>query len=133
MKICKKCRKEKDESEFHIHKQHGLNSYCKICHKRSCWENDLHRYYNLTVKQYEMMLKSQNGVCAICNKPEIKENKNGTIKRLGVDHCHKTREIRGLLCDKCNRGLGYYNDDPELLEKAALYLKGKLCARKKLN
>lgn len=50
--------------------------------------------------------------CTICG---VKEN-------LVVDHCHKTNKIRGLLCNHCNRGLGHFKDDPELLEFAKIYL-----------
>ena len=42
--------------------------------------------------------------------------------RLAVDHCHKTGKIRGLLCNRHNQGIGYMNDSPELLMKAAKYI-----------
>ncbi len=125
MKICKKCGKEKPRSEFYFDNttKDGLSSYCKSCNSIGAWERTLHHKYNLTVKQYELMLKSQNGVCAICGQPETREDQNGRIKRLGVDHDHSTGDIRGLLCNKCNRMLGEFGDNSELLKKAALYLK----------
>jgi hypothetical protein len=67
----------------------------------------------------ETMLAAQNGRCAICPReisPEI-------ARSLHVDHCHKTGRVRGLLCRKCNLGLGNYDDTPEHLEKAAAYLR----------
>ena len=82
----------------------------------------LKRTYGITEDQYLSILKKQNGVCAICNKPEINTRKNGTVKKLAVDHNHKTQVVRGLLCDKCNRGLGHFNDDCKLLESAMKYL-----------
>ena len=50
--------------------------------------------------------------CVIC----------GSEEELVVDHCHKTNKIRGMLCNHCNRGLGHFRDDPELLEFARIYL-----------
>lgn len=64
------------------------------------------------------MLKTQGGRCAICPK---KVSLDG--KALSVDHCHTSGKIRGLLCSECNRGIGYFTDNPELLEAAAAYLK----------
>ena len=65
------------------------------------------------------MLVEQNGVCAICKK-------TCTIrKRLSIDHDHKTGGIRKLLCSRCNSGLGFFLDDPELLIAAAKYLVGE--------
>jgi hypothetical protein len=65
----------------------------------------------------ERLAAKQQERCAICSKaaPE-----NG--KQLGLDHCHKTGKIRGLLCDTCNLGLGYFRDNPGLLRAAAQYL-----------
>lgn len=62
------------------------------------------------------MVDDQNGVCAICLKPP-------TVKALCVDHSHDTGTVRGLLCDKCNQGLGRFDDDPTMLEAAIQYLK----------
>lgn len=70
------------------------------------------------------MLAKQNGVCAICLNPP-------TDKRLAVDHdrncCPGTRScglcVRGLIHNKCNQGLGYFNDDPDSLERAGTYLR----------
>lgn len=73
--------------------------------------------YGVTVEQYEDMLKNQNGVCAICN------NKCSVRERLSIDHCHDTKIVRGLLCNSCNLGLGYFKDTPERLESAAKYLR----------
>jgi hypothetical protein len=71
----------------------------------------------ITLEKYEEMSKNQNGVCAICG--HISEDG----RQLCVDHCHKTKQIRGLLCTKCNTGLGLFRDDIELFEKAINYLK----------
>ena len=66
-------------------------------------------------QQYEQMLVDQNNECAIC------KNKIGW--EAAVDHCHNTNKIRGLLCRKCNLGLGGFKDDIEIIKKAIKYVK----------
>ncbi len=61
------------------------------------------------------MLVRQNGVCAICKKSP------GAIT-LHVDHDHTTQAVRELLCTKCNVGIGFYDDDPDLMRAAIAYL-----------
>ena len=63
-------------------------------------------------EDYDALLARQGGVCAICRKNHP----------LGVDHCHLFNEVRGLLCNKCNLGLGMFDDDPDRLRAAADYL-----------
>jgi hypothetical protein len=70
--------------------------------------------YGLNAEDYDQMLSRQNGACAIC-KLTFQETPC-------VDHCHATHVVRGLLCTKCNIGLGNFNDDPSLLRAAAAYL-----------
>jgi hypothetical protein len=78
------------------------------------------RRYGLEIEDYDILLESQNGLCAICGKPPTGGIKG---KSLHVDHDHKTGQVRGLLHQKCNNGLGAYDDNPELLIAAANYLK----------
>lgn len=66
----------------------------------------LKRVYGLTSEQYWEKFADQNGVCAMCGKPETVRNRRGTIHSLSVDHCHKTGRVRGLLCTKCNKFVG---------------------------
>src|ERR1035437_6171270 len=66
----------------------------------------LKRMFNITLEQYENMVKSQGDCCAICGKHRTK---NG--KRLAVDHCHATGNVRALLCSLCNKSLGGFKDD----------------------
>ncbi len=66
------------------------------------------------------MFEKQNGECRICN---VKLNKNRYVGDMAVvDHCHTTGKIRGLLCNSCNRGLGYFRDNPKFLSNAISYL-----------
>ncbi len=67
------------------------------------------------------MLEEQNGVCAICGKPETKIFKNKVIS-LAVDHDHKTGKVRSLLCYRCNGVLGLIFENPSLLNKYTEYL-----------
>lgn len=69
------------------------------------------------------MLKDQNSKCNICGKKESRKNRYGGVSRLSIDHNHKTKKVRSLLCSRCNAGLGFFNDDTQLLEKALKYLK----------
>lgn len=94
-------------------KYRQTNSY-----KNSC----LKHYYHISLEEYNKLLKQQNNVCAICGKEESDKHKNGIIKRLSVDHCHITGKIRGLLCNKCNKGIGMFNDNYDLLKQATAYL-----------
>lgn len=75
--------------------------------------------YGLVEGEYEKMFSDQNGVCVICGKPETRKL-YGAITALAVDHDHETGEVRGLLCGKCNLGLGQIGD---VLEEAQNYLK----------
>jgi hypothetical protein len=75
--------------------------------------------FNLTPEDYERMNASQNGQCAICGGPPSRQHKPPVFN---VDHCHATGAARALLCNKCNNGLGCFNDRPDLLFAAARYL-----------
>jgi len=76
----------------------------------------------LTESQYKKLFDEQNGFCAICRQPEI-SIRMGRIRNLAIDHNHTTDKVRGLLCNRCNRGLGYFLDRSALLEAAVSYLK----------
>ena len=134
MKKCYNCGLEKPFELFDKNKakQDGRATECKQCKKefkQKQLENDylgtrlkerannLKRMFGMSLEAYDEKLKAQNGVCAICGSL----CKSG--KRLAVDHNHTTGKIRDLLCGNCNGGLGMFQDNPELLLKAADYLK----------
>jgi hypothetical protein len=77
----------------------------------------LRRAYGISIKDYNAILASQGNRCAIC-RAEADET-------LTVDHCHVTGRVRGLLCSPCNRALGFFEDSPERLRRAAEYLESK--------
>jgi hypothetical protein len=74
----------------------------------------LKRRYDITLENYSQMVEEQEGKCAICNKP---------FDSLCVDHNHLTGEVRGLLCSKCNQGIGLLDENIEIFTKAIDYLK----------
>lgn len=154
-KICPACQEDKPSSEFGKRSDHvdGLAHSCKICtrKKHAVWlalnpdqkeKNrerqravyaDKERYFGylyrnkfgITLDQYESMLESQCGGCAICAKQPIEGE-----PRLSVDHDHSCCKgkkscgacVRGLLCNDCNFGIGLFKDQKKLLEKAVSYL-----------
>jgi hypothetical protein len=85
-------------------------------YKRSLRNSHLKRKYSITLADYEAMLTAQAGGCAICGAPEP----DG--QSLHVDHCHDTGAVRGLLCFRCNAGLGQFDHDSDRLARAASYL-----------
>jgi len=86
-------------------------------------EYDLLRHFGISLEDYQNLLETQGYVCAICGKPEtIIDNRTKLIRRLAVDHCHTTKQVRGLLCMGCNQGLGNFRDNPDYLAKAISYL-----------
>lgn len=80
-------------------------------------ESHLRLKYGLTPQEYEDILQAQNDSCWICGRHRSIFKKN-----LCVDHNHKTGEVRGILCDYCNRRLVGRHTDPVLLRKIADYL-----------
>lgn len=74
--------------------------------------------FGITKEQYEAIEQDQKGLCLICGVEPI-----GRHTRLSIDHNHATGLFRGLICGNCNAGMGFFYDDPELLKKAARYLR----------
>jgi len=113
-RVCSQCGIEKKITEFHRRSSVscGVMSHCKSCN------NHLSRKYRLSEDEYNKLLISQDGKCAICKS----EDPGGRYTVLNVDHDHNTGEVRGLLCLRCNHVLGYVNDDIEILKTAIDYL-----------
>jgi hypothetical protein len=76
--------------------------------------------YGITIEEYEQMLESQKGGCAICGT-----FKPGGPGRMMVDHNHATKKVRGLLCCNCNFVIGHCLENKAILEKSIAYLEGK--------
>lgn len=99
--INKEVRKQKRDTKKVVHREYLLI-----------------QKYNITLEQYNELFIKQKGCCAICEKHQTE-----LTQTLNVDHDHMTGKIRGLLCMKCNRHLGGFNDDIKLLIRATEYLK----------
>lgn len=116
-KTCEFCELTKSISEFYDKRY----TWCKDCidsyGNSKAKDNLLKKRYGISIATYNKMLKSQNYSCAICDT-HISE----LTVNLAVDHCHKTKTIRGLLCYNCNSGIGRFKDSIELLKKAINYL-----------
>lgn len=100
---------------------HKINT--KIIYPNGIRERDLIRRYNLKWIDYQNLILKQNNLCYICNKPESRKRKDGNLYPLHIDHDHKTGKVRGLLCNKCNNGLGFFDDNINYLLNAIKYLK----------
>lgn len=118
IKTCTKCKVEKplDAKHFPLHNKtkSGFDSWCREC--RSSYRSETRRGIYRSMISDEALKDIIDTVkeCVIC----------GSTEELVVDHCHKTNIVRGMLCNHCNRGLGHFKDDPELLEFARMYLLG---------
>lgn len=124
MKECTRCKQTKKLEEFYkTSPKYGgkPRSACKECYIE--WRNttgrnkQYKRRYGITIEDYNTIFNSQNGKCSICKKHQS-EFKTA----LAVDHCHKSNEIRGLLCYNCNSGLGRFQDNVDNLTEAISYL-----------
>lgn len=96
--------------EYHRGRSHSLRG--------ARWVARLKSEYGLTPQQYAEMLARQGDRCAICRA----EKAGGGFGSWHVDHDHNTGEVRGLLCNRCNMGLGLFRDDAATLEAAIQYL-----------
>lgn len=132
------CR-NKIEIKSH-HKYTGIPKYCCSGHSHKGIKGSSSHPYKgdnaiwpatgkLTIGEYKTLFKQQKGLCAICGKEETRKvpRRKGrvnhkTICNLHVDHDHTTGEVRGLLCSKCNIGLGQFMDNVEFLLQAIKYL-----------
>lgn len=137
-KLCRKCGQRKLLSDFYKESRHkdGVHSYCKICFckqtkgykqrnkekvKISSRSLHLKKTFGITLESYKEILLKQNGVCAICGRPETATFR-GKIRALSVDHNHNTGQVRGLLCDNCNHVIGAAKENVSILHSAIRYI-----------
>lgn len=118
-RVCIKCGNEKPIKEFYKRgsARRGVDTACKTCRNVRMRILQRYREFGMTEEDHTKMLSEQNGVCAICGKPDP------LSQALAVDHDHETGVVRGLLCSHCNKGLGLFRENAELLVAAAEYIK----------
>ena len=102
-----------------------LAAYYRENYEARYLANHFRREYGLTLEGFRDLFEKQSGCCAVCERPmEWPTRENGKSKsRAVVDHDHSTGAVRGILHHNCNKGLGMFADEPELLMKAAEYLR----------
>jgi hypothetical protein len=124
--ICTDCKEDKPVENFYrsSYSTSGLLSACTDCQKarnRQYYANNKSKYaaarrlaaYRLAEEDFIDLLEDQGYTCAICQASD----------KLVVDHSHSSNKVRGLLCNKCNVGLGCFQDSPQLLAEAERYLR----------
>lgn len=113
----------------------GVKGYCRVCdgvYNRSRYKRlgktdttrsrEYKSKYGITLEEYNMMCQEQNGLCALCGKPETKKDRAGKIKILSVDHDHSTGVVRSLLCSTCNLLLGQIETNRDRIRELFTYL-----------
>jgi hypothetical protein len=142
--VCFKCNEERPIERFgkwsHTGgKYSGVSGFCKDCYNKERREREIKKFgseqamidhknlqarkhyvkrlYGLEWEDYISLLEEQDYKCQICSCEMEAVGKFAT-----VDHCHSTGMVRGILCRKCNSGLGLFNDDLESLKRAIQYL-----------
>lgn len=145
MRICSICKVEKNSADFKLKSNGCLSSFCVICsavyqkeyqrknkekirEKKKLYHTQTKEYrrwytikmrYGITREEYENILFSQNRTCAICSKSKSGHNNTDALV---VDHCHSTKKVRGLLCNRCNTLLGLIEDNPVFIQNLTNYL-----------
>jgi len=130
---CKTCSKIQNKQQYLKNRENRLEKQCQYYLKNSehvkeygknwrkrnreyCKEYDLHRHYNLTKIEFEKILIDQNFKCAICNEILVPG------KQTHIDHCHNSMKVRGILCHRCNTGIGLFKESIYNLKEAIKYI-----------
>lgn len=146
--ICTKCKEVKTDDSFQKDSSRicGINTRCKACVskrrqspkyrnydleynrtyakknaefiKKRTRKNNIRKLYGLTQEEFTKMSSAQDDKCAICFI-HVSETK---YSNLCIDHDHSTGDVRGLLCDTCNRAIGLLKDSADVLISAAQYV-----------
>ncbi len=132
MHECPQCKCLKASSEFRagvaFQKPRGRRPKCVKCLRsnRSARQRSIYESkgrwlipYKMPMAEYERMLATQGRCCIVCGGPPV-QRRGGNRAKLHVDHCHTSGLVRGLLCPRCNLGMGFI-DDAEWLARALDY------------
>jgi hypothetical protein len=122
--ICKPCDNARSTQWAKINKDKvtEISKRFRERHPGYFRKYDLVKNNGMTQEEYVNLWAKQDGKCAICDRPDEKIGKRGYNTTLVVDHDHQTGQIRGILCRKCNSGLGMFEDSVESLRAAVQYL-----------
>jgi len=132
VKVCTSCKTIKLIDKFYTNKFKTVGSpSCKECQRKyedvrrvECQEQiraiNLKKSYGMTYEQYLSLLIDQSYSCKICAR-QLEVGGAKTL-RPHVDHCHSSGSVRGILCNSCNRALGYFKDNTQTLANAIKYL-----------
>lgn len=129
-KKCTRCKEDKPKDIVHFPPHNkckdGLDSWCRKC--RASYRSEINRgKFRGQLTDDEVKKLKQQEKCDICGGSEATGSRNNKhlnkIYSLVMDHDHKTGKFRGMLCNLCNRGLGNFKDNTDVLEKAIEYLK----------
>ena len=141
-RICRVCRVTKPTDAFHRRGDGGkYYTRCRSCdrvvqskryHSLSPEEKYTRntssglrlKRYRLTLDSYHAMAERQDFLCAICHIEPIRKKRLGSVDGFAIDHCHSSGKVRGLLCERCNKGIGFLREDPHVARSAAVYLEG---------
>lgn len=115
-RLCSDCLSYLPLSAFGVHSRvpDGISRFCRACAR----VKNVRKKYGLTIDQAKDMWASPCGICGFFEAGEMV-----------IDHCHGSGGVRGTLCHPCNVSIGHFKDDPELLEKAAQYLRRSIDAQ----
>lgn len=117
---CKACQKRRYQGKYTAdpEKHRARSREWARLHPEQKRKSKLKVRFNITLEEYNELFAEQKGCCFICDRYQSEFK-----VALGVDHCHVTSVIRGLLCKPCNMALGLFKDNIGALEKAIYYLK----------
>ena len=111
-------RLEKDRYSKNVVKERLRSKDYALRNPDAAYERSLKYKYGVDEEWYRLTLESQNGVCAICYGGLVLGRRH-----FSVDHNHETGEVRGLLCEHCNRGVGCFRDNTGFMQEAIGYLR----------
>jgi hypothetical protein len=119
--ICISCKHDYESEWRSKHREECKDSRHRCFLKNPLKDREymLKHDYGIDLKEYNILLQKQGGVCAICKIAKV--GRKG-VPHLFVDHNHNNNHVRGLLCDNCNKGLGHFKDSKDLLLRAIAYI-----------
>ena len=118
---CKSCNELHEQTSREI--KNSQSPMSCVNYKPHNWsglekqDNKIRKQYGISMKQFTDLLAIQGGGCAI-----RKKLMEAIRRRMNIDHCHDTNEVRGILCSGCNTGLGHLGDNIAGLQRAIAYL-----------